>query len=76
MVDKPAAQRMIMHSIPKNQIVPDPNAAQPSTAAGVSGQKRSLEESSSNEITQDEGEVRLAKKRKEKRRPSKRGLRQ
>ena len=60
-VDKPAAQRMIMHSIPKNQIVPDPSV-KPSTSAP--GAKRVVEEISSDQGSPEEGEVHLSKKPK------------
>ena len=59
-VDKPAAQRMIMHSIPKNQIVPDPNSKSSSIAPG----KRVVEEISSEQSGPEEGEVRASKKPK------------
>jgi hypothetical protein len=66
-VDKPAAQRMIMHSIPKNQIVPsskkdNSRASTPKPSA----QKRVVEEISSDESSPDEGEVRPSKKSKTK----------
>ena len=60
-VDKPAAQRMIMHSIPKNQIVPDPNQ-KPTTNPPVA--KRVVEEISSDPSSPEEGEVRASKKPK------------
>jgi hypothetical protein len=58
-VDKPAAQRMIMHSIPKNQIVPNPNTQSP---ASGSAQKRVVQEISSDENGPEEGQVPKAKK--------------
>ena len=58
-VDKPAAQRMIMHSIPKNQIVPNPNTQSP---ASGSAQKRVVQEISSDESGPQEGRVPKAKK--------------
>jgi len=59
-VDKPAAQRMIMHSIPKNQIVPDPNSKTSSITPG----KRVAEEISNDQSSPEEGEVRASKKPK------------
>jgi len=58
-VDKPAAQRMIMHSIPKNQIVPNPDTQSPVSG---SAQKRIVQEISSDESSPEEGEVPKAKK--------------
>jgi len=58
-VDKPAAQRMIMHSIPKNQIVPNPKTQSP---ASGSAQKRAVHEISSDESSSEEGEAPKAKK--------------
>ena len=52
---------MIIHSIPKNQIVPDPNV-KPSTS--VPGAKRVVEQISSNQSSQEEGGVRASKKSK------------
>jgi hypothetical protein len=61
-VDRPAARRMIMHSIPKNQIVPNSNvpgnsgnnsSVSFSNAKGA-GQKRDVEEISSDESGADE----------------------
>ena len=60
-VDKPAAQRMIMHSIPKKQIVPDPNS-KPSTNQLVS--KRVAGEISSDQSSQEQSEVQASKKPK------------
>lgn len=62
-VDRPAAQRMIMHSIPKHQIVPDPNAREttPQSARTSTSQKRLVEEISS-ESSRGEGERRPSKK--------------
>jgi hypothetical protein len=60
-VDKPAAQRMIMHSIPKKQIVPDPNS-KPSTNQLVT--KRVVGEISSDQSSQEKGEVQASKKPK------------
>jgi hypothetical protein len=60
-VDKPAAQRMIMHSIPKSQIVPNPN---PQSPASGSAQKRVVQQISSDESSSEEGEVPKAKKLK------------
>jgi hypothetical protein len=58
---------MIMHSIPKHQIVPDPNAKgnNPPLARRNTGQKRVLEEISS-ESSRGEGERHLSKKSKAK----------
>ena len=58
-VDKPAAQRMIMHSIPKNQIVPNPNTQSPVSG---SAQKRLVQEISGHESSPEEGQVPKAKK--------------
>jgi hypothetical protein len=58
-VDKPAAQRMIMHSIPKNQIVPNLNTQSP---ASGSAHKRVVQQISSDESSPAEGEVPKAKK--------------
>ena len=58
-VDKPVAQRMIMHSIPKNQIVPNPKTQSP---ASGSAQKRLVHEISSDESSSEEGEAPKAKK--------------
>ena len=64
-VDKPAAQRLIMHSIPKSQIVPDPSAKlDPPTMPANIGQKRVVEEISSEGSTPEEGKVRPSKKSK------------
>src|SRR5271170_4155819 len=60
-VDKPAAQRIIMHSIPKSQIVPDPKSTEKSIGGGNG--KRVVEEISSDESS-EEGEVRPSKKAK------------
>ena len=64
-VDRPAAQRMIMHSIPKNQIVSNPNAKleAPSKSAN-SRQKRVVEEISDDGSVAEEGEPRPPKKSK------------
>lgn len=61
MVDKPAAQRMIMHSIPKKQIVPDPNSK---SSGNPPVAKRVVEEISSDQSTPEDGEVRASKKPK------------
>jgi len=61
-VDRPAAKRMIMHSIPKNQIVPNPNVPGNSgnnssvsfSNGNSAGQKRDVEEISSDESGADE----------------------
>jgi hypothetical protein len=68
-VDKPAAQRMILHSIPKKQIVPNPNNAPNSNTAKINrtasaGQKRVVQEISSDSSSGEEGEIRPAKKSK------------
>ena len=60
-VDKPAAQRMIMHSIPKKQIVPDPNSK---SSGNPPVAKRVVEEISSDQSTPEDGEVRASKKPK------------
>jgi hypothetical protein len=64
-VDRPAAQRMIMHSIPKDQIVPNPNAKlDVASKSANSGQKRVVEEISSDGSVAEEGEPRPSKKSK------------
>jgi len=73
-VDKPAAQRMILHSIPKKQIVPDPgprghtseSSSSKSQRKVSAGQKRHIEQSSSHESSSVEGEVRPSKRSKRK----------
>ena len=75
MVDRPAAQRMIMHSIPKNQIVPNPGVSGNESAQSVgssslkskgAGQKRVVQEISSDESSVEQSEVYPAKKTKSK----------
>jgi hypothetical protein len=70
-VDRPAVRRMIMHSIPKNKIVPNPNVSgnNESNSAGSLngkdvGQKRVVEEISSDESGAEERQVPPTKKSK------------
>lgn len=74
-MDKPAAQRMILHSIPKKQIVPDPSARGHTSESSSSksqrkvsaGQKRHVEQISSEQSSSvEEGELRPSKKSKRK----------
>ena len=64
-VDRPAAQRVILHSIPRSQIVPDPSAVPPSVALRhSSGQKRVAHEISNDESGSDDTKYRPTKKHK------------
>jgi hypothetical protein len=68
-VDQPAVQRMILHSIPKSQIVSDPKVTNGAKSAGSGDEgkgtgKRVVEEISSDESSSEEGEVRPTKKSK------------
>jgi len=60
-VDKPAAQRMIMHSIPKSRIVPNPNTQSPISSGA---QKRVVQEISGDESSIEDGELPKPKKAK------------
>lgn len=66
-----------MHSIPKNQIPPNPsvsvNSTGSATASRGAGQKRVVEEISSDESSEEEGQVRPAKKSKPKKSTLSRG---
>jgi hypothetical protein len=56
---------MIMHSIPKDQIIPDPNAKSDSRAVSTSsGQKRVANEISTDESPPEEGQAHQSKKSK------------
>jgi hypothetical protein len=61
-IDRAATQRMILHSIPRNQIVADPNA-QENPSRGEMGQKRRAHETSDSQ-SMEEAKLLPSKKRK------------
>jgi hypothetical protein len=62
-VNRPAAQRMILHSIPKKQIVPDPNGSDSTKSQKRGAEYVSSDEDSSSEESLGEPTKKLKRKK-------------